>query len=240
MPSLNAKACESISRRGGDSSFTLRERFRRTMHYQTVDRIPNFEFGYWDETLPAWHLQGLPSEINTEAKAYKFFGIEDYPWAPVECGIWPAFEYQILEEDKSRRVIIDQEGIKCQVYSDGTTTIPHFLEYPIKGPADWCEFKRRLQPDTPGRYPDNWPVLTESWRERDVPLAISIGSIIGWPRNWMGVERVCTAFYDEPAMMAEIVGHLGDLICAAIEPALQQVEFDLAFAWEDICIEMAR
>lgn len=49
---------------------TNRERFRRVMHYQNVDRIPNFEFGYWNETLPTWHSQGLPKDIDNEEKAY--------------------------------------------------------------------------------------------------------------------------------------------------------------------------
>jgi hypothetical protein len=31
------------------TDLTARERVRRTMHYQHVDYISNFEFGYWDE-----------------------------------------------------------------------------------------------------------------------------------------------------------------------------------------------
>jgi hypothetical protein len=33
---------------------TTRERFRRTMHYQAVDRIPHMEFGYWDSLKERW------------------------------------------------------------------------------------------------------------------------------------------------------------------------------------------
>ena len=36
-----------------------RERFLRTFSFQKVDRVPDFEFGYWDETLLLWHKQGL-------------------------------------------------------------------------------------------------------------------------------------------------------------------------------------
>ena len=52
----------------------LRERFSRVMHFKEVNRIPFFEFGYWDEKLPVWHSQGLPKEINSEAKAYEYLG----------------------------------------------------------------------------------------------------------------------------------------------------------------------
>ena len=74
-------------------TLTLRERWRRTMFFQRVDRIPNFEFGYWAETLGAWHKQGLPPEVNDEASAYAYFGIEDSKSAPIDVmGLRPGFD----------------------------------------------------------------------------------------------------------------------------------------------------
>ena len=70
----------------------LRERWRRTMFFQRVDRIPNFEFGYWDETLWEWHKQGLPSQITDEASAYQYFGIESAQSTGVDMmGLRPGF-----------------------------------------------------------------------------------------------------------------------------------------------------
>ena len=46
-----------------------RERFNRVMHFQPVDHVPDEEFGYWDETLQVWHMQGLPREIDDNGKA---------------------------------------------------------------------------------------------------------------------------------------------------------------------------
>ena len=71
------------------SSLTLRERFLRTMRFDKVDRIPHFEFGYWQETLPNWHRQRLPPEVNNESGAYRYFGIEDWATAPVHVGLCP-------------------------------------------------------------------------------------------------------------------------------------------------------
>ncbi|NQU44689.1 hypothetical protein HQ520_15465 [bacterium] len=48
---------------------TLRERFQRAMHYQSVDRLPNFEFGYWAEALTVWHKQGLPESVTNQKEA---------------------------------------------------------------------------------------------------------------------------------------------------------------------------
>ena len=43
---------------------TPRERWIRTMRFQSVDHVPDEEFGYWDNTFTIWHSQGLPKEIN--------------------------------------------------------------------------------------------------------------------------------------------------------------------------------
>src|SRR5210317_1323105 len=78
---------------------TLRERWRRTMFYQTVDKIPNFEFGYWAETLTEWHKQGLPETVTNEREAYAYFGIENWRTAPVNVmGLKPGFDYKVIEE----------------------------------------------------------------------------------------------------------------------------------------------
>jgi len=37
-------------------TMTGRERFNRQMHYQSVDRSFNMEFGYWEENYEAWSI----------------------------------------------------------------------------------------------------------------------------------------------------------------------------------------
>ena len=70
--------------KAGSGKVTLRERWRRTMFFQHVDSIPNFEFGYWTETLSEWQKQGLPPEIDNEQNAYEYFGIENWHGVPVD------------------------------------------------------------------------------------------------------------------------------------------------------------
>ncbi len=51
---------------------THRERFNRVMHFQEVDRIPNEEFGYWEETLERWRSEGMPADADEEL----YFGLD--------------------------------------------------------------------------------------------------------------------------------------------------------------------
>ena len=49
---------------------------------------------------------------------------------------------------------------------------------------DWeQEFKPRLDPTSPGRYPPWWADYVHTVQERDYPLGISAGSFFGWVRN---------------------------------------------------------
>jgi len=106
------------------SGATLRERWRRTMFFQKVDSIPNFEFGYWESTLPRWHEQGLPPEINNETRAYEYFGIENWQTAWINVmGLLPAFERKVIEETEDRLIYRDGNGCTAEmIESHGRNT----------------------------------------------------------------------------------------------------------------------
>lgn len=218
------------------SGETLRERYRRTMFFQHVDSIPNFEFGYWRETLPTWHEQGLPKEIDDEAKAYDYFGIENWRTAPVDVmALRPAFEEKILEETEETVTYIDPvSGCTAQINKTGHRSIPHYLDFRLKTREDWEDYKWRLEASDE-RIPDNWDELVKLYRRRDYPLAVPFGSMIGRPRNWIGFENIALMIYDDPELLEEIVETLCNLTCGILEKVLADVEFDFAAGWEDIC-----
>lgn len=227
-------AAEPASRRGG-AGMNLRERWRRTMFFQRVDRIPNFEFGYWDDTLSEWHRQGLPGDIVDETDAYEFFGIENWQVAWVDVmGLHPAFERKVIEDTEDYLIQRDTNGCTAQINKKGHKSIPHFIDFHLKDRTTWEDYKARLQP-SPDRVPTNWPALAAAYNRRDYPLAINIGSMIGVPRSWMGFERVALMVYDDPALLEEIVETLCTLVCDTLSRVLPDVEFDFGAGWEDIC-----
>lgn len=225
------------------SELTPRERWIRAMHFQTVDRIPNEEFGYWRETSSVWHKQGLPKYVNLRdetnrfdmfKEATKYFGLDDHEMAPINMGLVPEFEYKLLEEDNRHKIIINESGVKCAVKRNGTSSIPYCLEFPVKDRRSWNEFKKRLNPDTAERYPDNWNELVRAWRKRNYPLGINCGSLFGWLRDWMGFERATTMFYDDSALIEDMMEYLTYFIMSTMKKALLEVEFDFAIGWEDM------
>jgi len=227
---------EGLAAEGLRNELSHRERWLRCFHFQPIDRIPNVEFGYWTDTFKRWHAEGLPEEIDSNAKADRYFGFDPSVGMPVNLGLIPRFTPKVLHEDERRKVIVDATGVKCEVRADGSSSIPHYLEFPVKSREDWEEFKKRLNPKSEGRFPpaERWERVKAELNQADVPRHISCGSLFGWPRNWMGFERATTLFYDDPQLMAEIMDTIVDLVTTVIAPALREVQFDQGNFWEDM------
>jgi uroporphyrinogen decarboxylase len=112
--------------------------------------------------------------------------------------------------------------------------MPQYIAYPLKGRATWPEFARRLNPDSPARFPVHWESIKKQYENRDFPLGINCGSLYGWLRNWMGVEGISYAVYDDPAFLEGAATEVADCILAVLEKALPGVQYDFAQFWEDM------
>jgi len=214
-----------------------RERWLRTMHYQPVDHVPDEEFGYWDDTLRLWHKQGLPEHVRDNGAADRYFGFAPRGGVPAHLGLIPAFQPRIIEETDRHRIQVDSSGVKSIVHKDGSSSIPKYLEFPIKTRADWESFKERLNPDEPKRHlsDEEWSRLKQRWANRDYPLGVGCGSLFGWIRDWMGFESASIACAEDPDWVEEMMEHITNLVVRVIERPLREVQVDFAAFWEDMC-----
>lgn len=205
------------------------------MHYAPRDRCPIIDFGFWEETLVRWRGEGLPEGMSTD----EAFGMDPH-WhgAPVNTWLSPGFETEVLEDRPDRQVVRDGDGVTKVVAKDGSS-IPTFLDHTLKDRASWeRDVRWRLDGRDPARYPPNWPSIAERLRdpERDVPVAISGGSLYGKLRDLMGVEALSVLVYDDRALFDEMVETVATCVIDSITPALQSgVRFDYAMLWEDMC-----
>ena len=214
-----------------------RERFLRTFQFKDVDRVPDYEFGFWAETIDRWHREGLPLEKKTNRDIEIYLGLEGWDcgeWLPVRTGFWPPLPSRIIREEGNRAIVDDGMG-GIYVRTVGSSSPPHYIRHPLKNREDWEKLKPFLNPDTPGRFPLNWDEIAENYKDRDYPLGLSIGSLYGWLRNWMGVEGISIALYRDPDWVAEMMDTLVDLWIAIIRKTLRSVQVDFASWWEDMC-----
>lgn len=216
---------------------THRERWLRTMHFEPVDHLPDEEFGYWDNTLTLWHEQGLPSEIDSLPKADVYFGFAPRGYIPLGQSLLPGFTREVIDDSGEHVVIRNEHGATCEIHSSGQDTIPHFVDFLLKGREEWeGEFRPRLDPQDPGRLPESerWERLKQEYATRDYPLGIGIGSLYGWMRDWMGFERAAMMVYDDRKLVEEIMEQITAIVLRTIEWAAPQVEIDFGAGWEDM------
>jgi uroporphyrinogen decarboxylase len=220
-----------------------RERFYATMHYQPRDRSPIADFGFWEETIVIWHDQGLPEHIyfqGSDNNTVEFFGMDfgiDSIGTGVESGLFPSFEEKIIEDYGNRIVMQQSDGVIVE-RDRFMSSIPKPVAHTLTDRASWQKhFLPRLDPDTPGRFPEDWEARSQLWLnpQRQQILTLPGGSLYGWLRNWMGLEQLSMTVYDDPAFFDEMVSTVADCILAVLEKTLASgVQFDACGMWEDM------
>ena len=209
----------------------FREAFAALMAFERPELLPQFEWGYWPATMARWRSEGLPAG----REPWEHCGITWYEHAPVNMGLLPAFEPEVLRDEGETVVMRQADGVVVRRRKD-ELSMPQWLEFPLRTRADLDGLLARLDPHTPGRYPEDWDVRVAAWRERDhllTPGCCAV-SFFGWPRALMGVENLLYAYHDDPGLLRALCDHHLDFLRTVIERELQEVDFDFAFVWEDM------
>jgi uroporphyrinogen decarboxylase len=217
---------------------TDRERFNRQMHYQSVDRCFNMEFGYWDDNFTLWDIF-TGNGIRSNQEADIFFSFDKIRDIGGHNFIYPPVEKREIEVRDNKRIIINEDGLLAEVpLSGGGSSIPHYLKSSVETPEDWKRMKaEHFDLSHPGRVIDIAALKREISEDRDFPLGVSCGSMIGKIRDMLTFEGLAYACYDYPDMVEDMV----ETTCLLIENSLDQLlphfHFDYASGWEDICFK---
>lgn len=210
-----------------------RQRFHETMRSGNPDRVPYWEvIGFWGQTIERWQDEGLPMDVHLHA----LFGFDRREGIPLNAGMIPPFKVELVSEDETHRAERGADGVVRRTLKREHQSIPQFVEFPIHDRDSFREFKKRFNPKAPVRYPLYWEEYKRNVKDRDYPLGIHAGSVFGWLRNWMGVENIAVALYDDKPWVQEMMEWVTGFIIELITPALEQVPgIDMAYMWEDMC-----
>jgi uroporphyrinogen decarboxylase len=203
---------------------TNRERFSRTLRFETVDHPPLMPGGPWPATLRRWEQEGLTPGANFQ----EVLDIEPTVLTPVaiETVLFPPFEEKIIEETGAYIIKVDANGVKVRNLRD-ETSMPEHLEYPIHGPEDMEWLMGRLNSDAPGRARPDWLAAAQRARREGKVLGSNGGTYFAFLNEHMGTERLMTTYYDHP----EFVHRVNDALCRLCEWALGAIlpRFDLDY-----------
>ena len=216
---------------------TDRERFNNQMFYKSVDRCFNMEFGYWDENFQLWDIF-VENGITNNAEADVFFNFDTFKVLSGNVWMSPPFPHRVIQETETTKILINEDGILAEVPRDGHDTIPHYMKASIVTPDDWERVKEeRFRRDDPARVVDVEGLKQANPSDRDYPLGVDCGSMIGRIRNMLTFEGLAYATYDYPDMVEDMVETCCLLVEDWLDQVLPHIDFDFASGWEDICFK---
>ncbi len=238
-----------------------RDRFRGICEFKRTGDLmlvtPYFH-DFWTETLDAWVAQGAPADIKRAKFRGEYFHMDhirmlreiklglfmdkviDVHGLPYVYGIppiVPEYEPEVLEEDEEHVIIVNAGGQKLRASKKHPEKMPMYLDFPVKDRASWEEYKKRLDPNTPERWPSDWSAYAQRINSKDEPVMLNVGGLFGYVREWMGVERVLYLVYDDPGLFDDMMEHMAYLQEEVVKRVLADIHVDCAMFWEDMCFK---
>jgi uroporphyrinogen decarboxylase len=210
---------------------THRERFLATLRYQPVDRAPYWDGSAWPETFERWKKEGYDPDHPPFAADRKETINPFFPNPP--------FEHKVVEETAETVLYINHEGILMRERRDNPySSMPQFVRFPVETREDFLKFwKERMQPDLSKRIGPDWKEKLSAYRRRDFPLVVfpdRWGGFFGPLRNLVGVERLCMMFYDDTALLEEMMDADADYLIRMMGQILDHTDVEVFGFWEDM------
>lgn len=227
-----------------------RQRTDNILHYREVDRLPVVHFGYWPELLLEWAEQGhIPIELarawgdgNDADRAIDARIGWDFNWFSVrggEMGLRPYFAPEVIEvlPDGQQRVK-NGHGVIERV-RPGVASIPSEDDYTLKDRRAFEElYLPRMQYCVERARLDFFRRFNEL-RDAELPVGLSLGSLMGDIRNMTSVLGMSYLLYDEDeTLFSDIVDAYAEMQTRVVEDILKTgARFDFGHYWEDICFK---
>lgn len=229
---------------------TNRERAMNILHYKDVDRMPAVHFGYWGELLEEWAEQGkIPKELaegNWDGSEKDRILDEligwDFNWSctrGARNGLMPSFESKVLEvlPDGTKRVQ-NSNGLIEKV-KPGITSIPSEDDYLLKDREAFETLYRDKMQFKPERVDLEYFKNFNETRDKDRPIGLHLGSVLGSIRDITSVVGMSYLMYDEDEdLFADIVDAFAEMQYQCVKTILETgARFDFGHYWEDICFK---
>ncbi len=152
------------------------ERFRAVMNFQSVDRLPRWEWAmWWDQTIARWHDEGLPRELRFSDvfDIARYFALDPYQ----------QFWFSTTEAT--------------------IAATQHHVENVVGSMDDYRRVKSRLYADHSAAIETMRPWAARQARGEAVVWA-TLEGFFWFPRTLMNIERLSYAYYDQPELVQAI------------------------------------
>lgn len=208
-----------------------REEYIKHMTFEKTEKQMFVEmFGPLIRLDEEWREQGATEdEIGMVGFDWDFVPVVD---CGGNTGIMPAFESRVLEDTPEYTLSTDKYGRTVKL-SKGYASIPLPLDYPVKTMEDWLKIKPRFE------YNENrinWAQV-----ERAKQLQKEGALVVAWmeggfdlPRELMGEEGACIAYYEDPELMEDILATVAETTYKVLDKISDHLQIDNLCSHEDL------
>lgn len=208
-----------------------REEYLEWMTFQGGKRIPFTEiFGPLVGLKEEWEEQGAsPEELDFSAFRYR---------APLRTGIAVSLGRmrdsapRLVEDTEQRIVHIDDLG-RRMVLMKGIATIPLPENYPVRNMDDWLAIKPRYQ-FSETRFGADWEERARKAQREGHALHVNIPGGFDEPRQLMGEEALCYAYYEQPELIHDMLDTMGATATRCLERVVSEIQVDILSVHEDM------
>ena len=180
------------------------ERFRATLNFQPVDRLPMVEWAaWWDKTLDRWWTEGLPRGLTDYGEIQRHLGLDTF----LRCRATPG----------------GPDTPKPAAHGAGL----------IQDEAGYERLRPTLFPDPP-RTPEFLDQRRREQATGEAIIWVAMDGFFWFPRRMFGIANHFYAFYDHPALMQRMNEDLLEYNLRALDQICQYFKPDLFTLAEDM------
>ncbi|MBQ8402652.1 MAG: hypothetical protein IJX14_12070, partial [Clostridia bacterium] len=155
-----------------------------------------------------------------------------YTHLPGRTGAITGQETAVLEDTPEITVTRDHMGRTMRLFKC-SATLPLPLDYPVKTMDDWLKI-RHWYTFTEDRVDSEALRQRKDLRDRGYLTILSVPGGFDEPRQLLGEENLCYAYYDEPEMLEDMMATFTDTALRVIERVGDVVPIDNLIIHEDM------
>ena len=208
-----------------------REEYIAHMTFQDTGRELFTElFGPLANLEREWRAAGVP-ENEIDLSAFGWDSVK-YVWVGCRTGAVTGIKSRIISDTPEEQLLIDSMGRKSRLCKQ-SATIPLPLEYPVETMDDWMKIRHWYEFDE-SRVDVEQLKRAQALQRQGYLVLASMPGGFDEPRQLLGEEGLCVAFYEEPEMIEDMLSLMADTTLKVFERVFDYVTIDDLAIHEDM------
>ncbi len=187
-------------------------------------------FGIMVGVEQEWIAQGAaPEEVDLSAFPFRMHAPG---WMPIRTGYADEAERKVLEETDEYVIWRDRMGRRVKLFK-AVASIPLPLDYPVRNMDDWLKVKPHYE-FSEARFGENWEAIGREHVALGHVITVNIPGGFNEPRELMGEENLCLAYYEQPELIHDMLATIGDTAFRVLDRVSAAIQVDELSVHEDM------